>query len=430
MLGSARTWAAAALVATWAMAPAAAAQEPVTAAGTTVIEGSQPSMTRIVLPKDVTLRTGEANGRWHGQAFLATGDGRHLGFVLRPAGAPSDDLRAVAGHLVNGCFTAGCAPLVADQWITVSGLGEPPDGTYTLPAGTYDLYLLTDGKPARIELKLGGLDGTTTVSPSKAVSATTVSPASTTPPGAGAGPVAYGGGAGLPIGEPGGYLFSATQLVGQGPGSGSIGVCIYLDGPPADGNYHTCRGADSPYNFPFTVAPDEDNAKIVLGALAAAHDGFAIGNYVDGAMARWSAGAVSVGLTFAQPTPLPPGTPPAPDAPPRNDAGPTPPALANPQVSGGGSEQQRNDRTPCRPTVRAKRTRAGATLTARADETCRVAAKLVRRGRTIARATTTLAPGRTRKLTLRTKRSVRGAKVVVETTDAAGNRARRTIRVR
>lgn len=56
------------------------------AAGTTVVEGSAPAMTRIVPPRAASVTT-VGTDEFASNTFTAEGNGRYIGFYLRPAGA-------------------------------------------------------------------------------------------------------------------------------------------------------------------------------------------------------------------------------------------------------------------------------------------------------------------------------------------------------
>lgn len=138
-------------------------------AGRTVITASHTARAIVELPRSVTLAYGrgllfkglsiDGPGRIVGLALISTRDSSRPGFV---------ELR------MRTCFTRGCtqsAPGQPDQLIETDwGSPPPPYGpsndapaTFSLPAGSYQLSVYTDGAPIRISWRIPGLVGKATV---------------------------------------------------------------------------------------------------------------------------------------------------------------------------------------------------------------------------------------------------------------------------
>lgn len=428
--------AAVALCAAGVAAPqAVAAERAHVVAGTTVFDATTSGLTRITVPRDARLDRKLSDG-----SFSASRAGRVQGIVLRAAGAPITDTRTYQAAQVNFCFAPACTPAPdapVEQHTNGIGLPETAAGEFVIPRGIYDAYVIGDGAPGSVTLRFHGLDGTTTIRPEQPAKVNIVSPTPAVPP-AGAGPISFSTGTPNPIGDPGGSLFEATAISGVGPASYVLGDCFLPDGPPPGGNYHGCPGG-----YPQTVQPFTKHEPVPY-ATASMTWGlvyprpWATGGWVDGAAGTWAAGHVSVAITYTKTEP--PGlddsdTPTPPTGPP-NDRPRTTPPSGDPRsdgvldstnrVSGSGTSA---DRDPCNVKLRARRSARIVRLTARSGERCAVRVRLVSGRRTIARARKVLQPRRTATLKLRA-RTVRRLKLVVDTRDGAGNRARRSLSVR
>jgi hypothetical protein len=143
-------------------------QAPVPAlAADTVLTGTLTGKIRVRLPRAASfdVPTPSRPG-----SFQASGDGRLIGFALVAAGESPDRVVISGGRTGHQKDVTAVAithtdalPLGADRW--------------TLPAGEYDLYLVTDGNPAQVRLRLPGLAGATRLAPSTPVAASIERPA-------------------------------------------------------------------------------------------------------------------------------------------------------------------------------------------------------------------------------------------------------------
>jgi hypothetical protein len=279
-----------------ATATSAAAALP-TLAGTTVIAGSKPARVRVVVPHAARLPTLSTPDFGQG-AWSATGGGRFLGFVLRPAGAPvTGDTPTVVGGKLNHCYAPACQPAaVTEQRIDVFSFAANPAGGFTIPAGTYDLYLLADGAPVKLTLKLAGLSGTTTLRPSGPVAAKIDSPAPALAIG-GQGAAFFTAGSVSPIGAPGGMFFLSALVDGTGPGADLLGRCIFTNGPPPQNIYHRpCLGGDDT-GFVQNWG-DEISGEVTQPVLTGPVPNLALGGYGDGVFPQGSFHVVSATLTY------------------------------------------------------------------------------------------------------------------------------------
>lgn len=139
-----------------AAASPASAQGGQILAGTTVIEADASAMTRVTIPRDARFRL--ILGDSPDVAFA--GGGRFAGVVLRRTAAPLDDVELVVAWQDEPCTPARCDERTLDM-----GLPTSPDGHLVLPAGEYELAVISDAGPVSVTLRFGGLDGTTTIKP-------------------------------------------------------------------------------------------------------------------------------------------------------------------------------------------------------------------------------------------------------------------------
>lgn len=148
-----------------------------TLAGTTVLKGDSNSRMRVRVPADATIdltSTAAADGTLAPKAMKTSGGKGHVGFLLIRAGRV-DDLSIVAARLPRPLHDGDDVisavghgrPARADaEEATLPG-GDDQPATCTrcrVPAGVYDLHLLTSG-PATVTITLDGLAGRTVIRP-------------------------------------------------------------------------------------------------------------------------------------------------------------------------------------------------------------------------------------------------------------------------
>lgn len=194
-------------------ATAGAAARPVPSlTGTVTLTGSTTGYLAVRLAAPATLD----NAAFGRGGVTITGAGRYVGFFLRqekPGG-----VRLLGGRAEGSRLGTYLMPL--------QGLADGP--SLRLPAGSYRLYLLADGKPATVTLRLRGLAGSSTLRPAKRVPYTLASPAATVAtPG---GNVAFAG-ADATLDGPG-IAFDFLRTVNSNFQASNTQLCFYDGKPP------------------------------------------------------------------------------------------------------------------------------------------------------------------------------------------------------
>lgn len=143
----------------------AAQQSRVTLGATNVISGSTTAKIPVRVPAQVRIEKPTAGGR--GVSVKGGGKG-FVGFALVKKVSAEDHIAFVGGRLEN---RIGLPPVVM-------GLGGPQNANPDLkvPAGNYDLYLITDSPGVEVTLRLNGLAGRKDVRPSDKVTAKIANP--------------------------------------------------------------------------------------------------------------------------------------------------------------------------------------------------------------------------------------------------------------
>lgn len=165
------------------------------------------------------------------------GAGRAVGMSLIQQGAPAGQGVSLTGLLMTFCGKPGCT---GDRTTAFGSQRTAGDGTLTLPAGLYRLYLIADGKPTRVTFTMPGQTGSMSVHPdtperlgpvdTKDVRRTTVGDAE----------VLYASGTSIELESPAPLAVYAIQI----PRSrewvhGRSGVCSYGSADPSpDLAYH------------------------------------------------------------------------------------------------------------------------------------------------------------------------------------------------
>lgn len=192
-------------------------------AGTTVISGTRSGSVAVRLPRAVSFDV------YKDVAVAARG--RLTGFALKKDGAWD----APSAHAIKSgfCGTPGCAPVWPRSHV---GMVVSPDSTGysgTLPAGNYRLFLLTDGAPVRVTLRLAGLRGRSSLTPRGGVRTAVVAPKPTVAEPATA-PLMFAGGSFWQFGRRGGLNLTVAWKVQPAPEEPSaVGACLYSGRPPA-----------------------------------------------------------------------------------------------------------------------------------------------------------------------------------------------------
>lgn len=150
-----------------ATAASSVARTPVLA-GTTVIDAVQSGKVAVRLSRPALFDVPGLGAK--ASSLGISGEGRMIGFALVAEGSSPNRVIISGGRSVDdrgrpfasAITHTEALPLGADQW--------------RLPAGNYRLYVVTDGGPARVVLKLKGLTGTTKMRPTHRVAASVQRP--------------------------------------------------------------------------------------------------------------------------------------------------------------------------------------------------------------------------------------------------------------
>lgn len=129
--------------------------EPFPLCGTTTITGSSSGSMRVQLADPALLWAYDGPGG--GVQF--SGGGRLVALVIESA---ADTSKVLFFSRTNAAFGAV-------RFDTARGYSQDANGYYHLAAGNYILYAITDGTSATITLTLGGVTGSNSLSPQRAV---------------------------------------------------------------------------------------------------------------------------------------------------------------------------------------------------------------------------------------------------------------------
>ena len=205
--------------------PADAAPAPVALAGTTTVTGSRTGSMLVRLPRAVDIKSSDIN--------FNSPHGRMTAAVLKKVGAW--DAPYVSVTHSGYCDKVGCAATFpkggGGSFIWAPGSENGLSGR--LPAGTYRLYLVTDGGPATFIFRFPGLPGTRRLTPREPAKATVVAPKPTMAEPA-VSPSLFAGGSAHRVPPSGGL--NATVLWKDVPTTGApsaTGSCVYEGEPKA-----------------------------------------------------------------------------------------------------------------------------------------------------------------------------------------------------
>lgn len=193
---------------------------PVVMGAENVITGSTGTI-RVTIPRDARYdaKTGD------NPHFRFSGGGRFAGVLLNEAGPDliSGGVSFFAGRY-GFCGSRGCTPSETTQFLTVTGT----EGQGVLPAGDYDLYLVTE-TPATVRLQFDGLSGKVKIVPQGSLDAKVSEPQS----GIGVPEnVAYSYGEHYDFKGEYGMVFNVLSITGDAWALGRYGNCIYRGDPP------------------------------------------------------------------------------------------------------------------------------------------------------------------------------------------------------
>lgn len=209
----------------WAV-PVAAAPAAVTLAGRTVVTGSRTGSIAVRLPRAVDLSITDMS--------TSSPRGRLTAMVLKKDGAWNAPFAQVVHE--GYCAERACAtpfPKAGIGYVWAPGSTSGTSGR--LPAGSYRLYLVTDGAPATFTIHLRGLSGTTRVTPTGTARAGIVTPKPTVAEPASS-PALFAGGSTHTTPAKGGINATLVwkELPAPVPPS-AAGLCTYDGSAPAAG---------------------------------------------------------------------------------------------------------------------------------------------------------------------------------------------------
>ena len=150
------------------VAPASgrAKADPPTLAGTTRITGGSTAAMWVDIPSEVQLRSRYGPN----PDIRIKGRGRMVGFVLTQTPVNELDREFLFGGRADFCAEAGCSSNDTFQFMGASSAsGDDPANRVVLPKGRYILYLIADGSPVSVTLRLQGLRGSAKLTPTSPV---------------------------------------------------------------------------------------------------------------------------------------------------------------------------------------------------------------------------------------------------------------------
>ena len=139
---------------------------------TTVLTGTASAVVPVRLSRSATFRQPQVDER--SNAVTVEGKGRFVGFALVQDGADPDRTVIIAGRVPSRIQPGQTTDLTSSALSSRHGGLDP---VWTLPAGNYNLYLLTDNSPAKVTIRLGELTGASTLKPTRKVAHTVKQPA-------------------------------------------------------------------------------------------------------------------------------------------------------------------------------------------------------------------------------------------------------------
>lgn len=211
-----------AFVAGAVVAPAAARSPAprVTLGKVNVISGDHIGGIEVHIPRAVTIE----GDPFSNDDVSYSGKGRVVGIALVEDGPPTRQAFEVISVRWAFCGSAACEPgdYVDELTTTSNWRGK----RWRIPAGDYRLYLIADGAPAEVTLRLGELEGRTALRPTARVAGRIAAPAAT----AAALPTDHlflGRAAPMNMPTAGLLIDSDATDYGLGPSAGSQGACFW-----------------------------------------------------------------------------------------------------------------------------------------------------------------------------------------------------------
>ena len=203
--------------------PSAAVSTQLVLAGSLVVTASHSASMTVWLPRATPIDVYE-------DITVDAPRGRATALFLKRDGAW--DAPVVAVYHPGLCATSGCASEFPRSKIGFLWTPGSTDGVSgVLPGGRYTLYVVTDGAPMSVTIRLRGLSGRRTVAPGRSIRAEVAAsaPSVAQPP---ASPVAFAGGSVRRFGPRGGA--NLTLIWKETPtwvSKSATGICVYDHAP-------------------------------------------------------------------------------------------------------------------------------------------------------------------------------------------------------
>lgn len=190
-----------------------------------VIRGSSTRAMPVRLDQDAAISLKFLNGN---PDIQVRGSGRLTGFVLTRADIGNPERPTLAAIRTSLCTKRKCESAFNVTLYEGGGIAQTDKGS--LPAGDYLLYLIADGKPVRVELKLPGLEGSTHLGPSQDVASEIYEP----DPSLSVEQAKNVYSDGRIIEAEGGsmWAFGAYRIRGNAFMGGKFSICVYRGDPP------------------------------------------------------------------------------------------------------------------------------------------------------------------------------------------------------
>ena len=161
-----------------AISPATARSpvDRVTLGGVNVISGDSITGMSVRIPEPVTVE----GDPFSNDDVSYSGPGRVVGLALVEQGVPLRRAFELVSVRWSYCGEPGCPP-DPDDVAEITTSSDFRGKRWEIPAGDYRLYLIADGKPVEVTLKLHGLDGSTDLHPGDLVGGRIAAPDATVP---------------------------------------------------------------------------------------------------------------------------------------------------------------------------------------------------------------------------------------------------------
>lgn len=246
----------AALVAAALVAPAAARSplERVTLGGVNVVSGERLTGMPVHIPRPTSIEADPFSN----DDVSYSGPGRIVGLALVEEGVPLRKAHEVVSVRWSFCGKPGCRPDPSDDTeITTSS--DFRGKRWEIPAGDYMLYLIADGAPVEVTLRLAGLAGTTSLRPAILTAGAISAPTATVPDPAGH--LFLGRARPVRMPAPGLLVDGHTSGYNLGPSSTAQGSCMWRSREEED-LFHSTPG---PHCYDFAERGGYSMSTTVVG---------------------------------------------------------------------------------------------------------------------------------------------------------------------